>query len=247
MVALGEGGQALDVHSEEAAEGISLCLAELGELGRDVLDGAVPLAQLDTDGAVLADGTGAGSVALGAKGVDESPDTVLGVVARGLDLAADPLLEGPDAVVGEGADRAVASPLPEEAHRVRGETVVVGPEVVVTGVSDDPLTRGTPTAALALVRGAAGDRTHVGELVEVSAHARGGEAEVVGDLRGADGPALADHREDAVTRARIASGDVDIRRRLVSHGINHTSMLRNYGRGTTKASLTSKPTPSCLD
>ena len=78
MIALGQGGQALDMDAEESAEGIGLGLAQLRELRGDVLDGAVPLAQLDTDGAVLADGSGAGSVALGAKGVDESPDTVLG-------------------------------------------------------------------------------------------------------------------------------------------------------------------------
>ena len=47
MVAVGQGGQALDVDAEQAGERLGLGLAELGELGRDVLHRAVPLAELD--------------------------------------------------------------------------------------------------------------------------------------------------------------------------------------------------------
>ena len=47
MVALGEGGQSLDVDAEEARERLGLGLAQLGELGGDVLHRAVTLAQLD--------------------------------------------------------------------------------------------------------------------------------------------------------------------------------------------------------
>ena len=47
MVAVGEGRQALDVDAEQARERLGLGLAELGELGGDVLHRAVALAQLD--------------------------------------------------------------------------------------------------------------------------------------------------------------------------------------------------------
>ncbi len=48
MVALRERGEALDVHAEQSREGLALGLAEVGELGGDVLHRAVTLAQLDT-------------------------------------------------------------------------------------------------------------------------------------------------------------------------------------------------------
>ena len=47
MVAVGQGGQALDVDAEQARERLGLGLAELGELGGDVLHRAVALAELD--------------------------------------------------------------------------------------------------------------------------------------------------------------------------------------------------------
>ena len=55
MIALGQGGQALDVDAEESAEGIGLGLAQLRELRGDVLDRAVALAQLEADDDVVAD------------------------------------------------------------------------------------------------------------------------------------------------------------------------------------------------
>ncbi len=47
MVAVRQGGQALDVDAEQARERLGLGLAELGELGGDVLDRAVTLTQLN--------------------------------------------------------------------------------------------------------------------------------------------------------------------------------------------------------
>ena len=48
-VAVGDGGQPLDVPAEQASEDLGLGLAELGELGRDVRDRTVVLAELVTD------------------------------------------------------------------------------------------------------------------------------------------------------------------------------------------------------
>ena len=87
MVAVGQGGQALDVDAEQARERLGLGLAELGELGGDVLHRAVPLAQLDAGelaGAGGADGAGGRRVAVGVERVDEGAGAGGGVVARGV-------------------------------------------------------------------------------------------------------------------------------------------------------------------
>ena len=118
VIALGQGGQALDVDSEEAAEGVGLRLAQLGELRSDVLDRAVALAQLEADDDVVADRAGAGSVALGAKGVDERRGPCGRVVAGTVDLGGAALLECADPLVGEGTHRLVARGLAHEAHGV---------------------------------------------------------------------------------------------------------------------------------
>lgn len=215
VIALGQGGQALDVDAEESAEGIGLGLAQLRELRSDVLDRAVPLAELDTDGAVLVDRTGAGSVALDAQGVDEGPHTGLRINSGSRDVGAHPTLECGDALVGEGAHGIPARLLAQETHRLGRELVVVGAEVLVTAVADDPLTGGSTPAALALVGGTAGDRALVRELVEVATHSGSRQSEVGGDVGRADRTPLADHREDSVARAGVTGGDVDIRRRQV--------------------------------
>lgn len=213
VIALGQGGQALNMDAEESAEGVGLGLAQLRELRSDVLDRAVPLAQLDTDAAVLADRAGAGSVALDLQGLHERSCAITKIVTGGCHAGTHPLLEPADALVGEGTHGIVTGVTTQEAHRLGRELVVVGAEVIVPAVPDDPLAGGTPAAALALVGRTAGHRSVVGELVEMTAHARGREAEVAGDVRSSDRPVLADHREDAVTRTGITAGDVDIRRR----------------------------------
>ena len=155
MIALGQGGQALDVDSEDAAEGVGLRLAQLGELRSDVLDRAVALAQLEADDDVVADRAGAGSVALGAKGVDERRGPCGRLVAGTVDLGGAALLECADPLVGEGTHRLVARGLAHEAHGVGRQIVVVGGQVVVTDLTDDPLTSRATATALARVRGAA--------------------------------------------------------------------------------------------
>ena len=248
MIALGQGGQALDMDAEESAEGIGLGLAQLRELRGDVLDGAVPLAQLDTDAAVVADRADAGSVALDPQGLDEGPCALPGISTRGGDTVPDTLLELADALVGEGAHGVGAGVVAQEPHGIGREAVVVGPEAVVPGVADDPFAGRTTAPALAVLRGPAVHGALLGELVEVAAHARGGQPEPAGDAGGGDGAELTDDREDAVTGARITGRDVDLRRRRVPcWRINHTSMLRNCPADTTEAPLTHPRDLPCLD
>jgi hypothetical protein len=88
VVALGQGGQALDVDAEQARERLGLGLAELRELGGDVLHRAVALAELDAGeraGTGRADGACGRRVAVGVQRVDQGRSAVGGVVARGPD------------------------------------------------------------------------------------------------------------------------------------------------------------------
>lgn len=227
MVALGERGQSLDVDPEQPAEGLGLGLAQLGRLGGDVLDGAMALAQLDPDDTVLADGSGGGSVALLPEGVDEGLGACRGVGAGGLDPGEAPLLHLGDPLVGEGAHRVVAGGLPQEAHGVGGQHVVVGGQVGVPGVADDPLAGGPATAPTTGGPGPPGHRTLRGELVEVATDPGRGQTELGGELGGRDRAELADRRQYAIPRTGVTTEVVGRRPRSV-RCINHTSMLRNY-------------------
>lgn len=50
VLAVCQRRQTLHVHTEQTRERVRLCLAELGEFARHVLDGAVPLAELGAQG-----------------------------------------------------------------------------------------------------------------------------------------------------------------------------------------------------
>ena len=95
VVAVGQGGQALDVDAEQAGERLGLGLAELGELGRDVLHRAVALAELDAGErpAPAVPRAGRRSVAVVVERVDEGRGAGGGVVARGVDAVGVALLE----------------------------------------------------------------------------------------------------------------------------------------------------------
>lgn len=248
VIALGQGGQALNVDSEESAEGVGLGLAQLGELSCDVLDGTVTLAQLQADDVTVTDRACTGCVAFDAQCLDERLGAGPGVISGRLELGGTPLLERADALVGEGTHGLLADALAQETHGVGGQVVVVGGQTVVTDVTHDPLAGGAATAPLAGVRCAAGDGSTLGQLVQVATHAGGGEPEQGGQVGGRDGPTLADHGQDAVTRAGITSRVVGVRRQPRSSlGNNHTSMLRNCATRTTKAALTMAGRATCLD
>lgn len=212
VIALGQGGQALDVDAEKSAEGICLSLAELRKLRSDVPDRAVALAQLETDTRVIADRAGGGSVSVDAQRLDEGVGSVQGVVAGGLDLLGDPLLQYSHPLVSKGSYGRLAAGPVQESHGLSGEFVVVGCEAIVPGVSDDPLAGRAATATLAGVRRPAGDSALLGEVVKVATYARGGQTEVTGELSGRDGRALTDHRQDPVAGRGITVPVVGIRR-----------------------------------
>lgn len=228
MGALSQGGQALNVDSEESAEGVGLGLAQLGKFSSNVLDRAVALTQLDADGVVSANRTGGGSVALAAQCGHEGLGPSEDILPRLVDLGADALLQSSDPLVGEGAHGVLAGTGTQEVHDLGGDLVVLGDEVVVTGITDDPLPGGATAATLARVGSPAGDSPVLGQLVEVATHSGGGEAQLARDVGRRDGAELTDHRQNALPGARITRIDVGFRRRRDSRRIKHTPMLRNY-------------------
>ncbi len=212
VIALGQGGQTLDVDAEKSAEGIGLSLAELGELRSDVPDRAVALAQLEADTRVIADRSSAGSVSVVAQRLDEGVGAVQGVVPGGIDLLGDPLLQYSHSLVSKRAHRRLAAGPVQESHGLSGEFVVVGHEVIVPGVADDPLAGRAATATLAGVRRPARDGALLGELIKVATYARGSQTEVPSELSGRDGRALTDHRQDPLAGRGITVHVVGIRR-----------------------------------
>ena len=200
----------------------TLGLAERGELRGDVLDGAVPLAQLDAGeraGARLADGAGGCREAVGVQGLDQGSRTVGDAATGLLEPVGVALLEGGDAVRGELLHGALAAGAAQEAQRVTGEVVVVADKRPVTALGEHPRLRGPAPAAGA--GGLAGLDQPLGvQGVDLAAHGGLGEAEPVDQGGDADRPLLAHDAQDPVAGARLED---------VGAGINHTPMLGNCG------------------
>ena len=208
MVSAGEGREALDVHPEQAGEGVGLGLAEGRELGGDVLDGAVPLAQLDAGEPAGADGSGRGGEAVLAQRLDERLGARGGVVAGGGEAGGIPLLEGADAAAGEVADGSRTGVRLEVAQHLDGERVVVGLERAVPGVGHDVGAGGTTTAAAAAGGLVRHDGALLDEGVEVAADRGRRQVEVAPELGGRDRAVGGDHVEHPRARARLERRDV---------------------------------------
>lgn len=216
MVALGERGEPLDVGADEPGEGLGLCLAQLGHLLGDVLHRAVALAQLDAGQSVVADGADRGRVPVAAQGAHEGLRPLGRMGSGGLHHVDVALLETGRAGAGEGVDGVVSRAVAQEAHRLDRHVVVVGGQLLVPGLGNDPLACWSSPAALAGGALPGLDGTLGRELVEMAAHAGRGQAQVVSEAGGRDRPPLADRREDPVAGPRVVLG----------LGNNHTTMLR---------------------
>ncbi len=208
-VAVGDGGEPLDVASEQAGEDLGLGLAQLRELGGDVGDRAVVLAQL------VADRRAAhrGGVAVLAQRLGEHLGASSGSAASSTVAVA--VLELGGAAAGELGDGFGAARLAQEAQRAGGQVVVGLDERVAAGVGEhEDLGRaaaaaGAVDARLARFEGALGD-----QVVEVAANGGRGEVEPFGQGGGGGGAVLEDRgghplaRGGVVDRASRPSGDV---------------------------------------
>ncbi len=115
VLAVGEGRQALDMDSEQARERVGLGVTELWELGCDVLNRAMSLAQLDAgQGSPLSDGSGGRREAIvdqcGCQRVGPCRDVAAGCG----ELDGIPLFELGAALAGELAHRIGAGVLGEK-------------------------------------------------------------------------------------------------------------------------------------
>ena len=135
MVAVGEGGQALDVDAEQARERLGLGLAELRELGGDVLHRAVALAELDAGElarAGRADRAGGRGVAVVDERVDEGLGAGGGVVRPRRRCARRSAARGrPTRCSANWCTASAPTVSLEEAQRLAGEVVVVADQGAV--------------------------------------------------------------------------------------------------------------------
>ena len=206
-VAVGDGGEALDVDVEQAPEGGRLGVAQLRELRGDVLDRAVVLAQLDA-GAVRGD---RGGVPVVGQRLGERGGAVLGAV----EAVAVAVLELGDPRLGERLDRGVAAGGLQEAQRAGGEVVVGARAGGVAGVGEGVAAGGAAAAAqhrpavLAGRDGAVGD-----EGVEVAADAGRAHLEPLGEHRGRG------RAERQQQRQQSLPGPLGVR-----HGFHNASVL----------------------
>ena len=178
-VAVRDGGKSLDVPPQQPAEDFSLRLAELGELGRHVRDGAVMLAKLRA-------GRGSrdrGRVAVAAEYLGEHRSPLMRVSR--LDDAAIALLELGGAASGEGRDGVGTTSLAQEPECAHRQVVVGLGERVTPEVGEQELLgRATPPAGCGDSRLADSYDAFGEKGVEVSADGRRGECQSLPQRRG---------------------------------------------------------------
>lgn len=229
MVAVGQGREPLDVDPEEPGEGVGLRVTELGELRGDVLDRAVPLAQLEATGARTADDrTGAGGIPVAGQRSDERGRAVPRIVTDSGELERIPLLDLRDPLLGERGHRLGTDGCRKEAQRLAGKVVVVRGEGGVARRTHDPAPGGATTAPASCGPDLPGLDQPLGvEPVEVASDGRVGETEVRAQVRRSDRAGLADPPEHPLPGTPIGRTGVRRTRAASAVGINHTFMLVN--------------------
>ena len=177
---MGEGRQALDVNSEQTRERVGLGVTELRELGRDVLNGAMALAQLHTgQRRALSDRSGGRGETVHDQCRRERVRAGRDVITSRGELRGIALFELGAALAGELAHRVGTGVLGKKLQRRGSHVVVVTVHACVTGRGQDVCAGGPATTAsggpsgggLMLLDGAL-----LGEQVEVTADRRGRQA-----------------------------------------------------------------------
>ena len=207
VLAMGEGGQALDVNSEHARERFGLGVTELRERFCDVLNGAVPLAQLYAgQGRALSDRSGGGGETVGGQRHRQCLGARGEVLACFGELRGIPLFKLGVAFVGEVTHGVDAGTLCQKAQRRGGDVVVVAAHGIVTGFGQDVCAGGPTSAAAARTSGrrlAFLDGALFSEQVEVTTNRGRGQAQTRGEGGRGDGAQLGDRLPDPVPGARL--------------------------------------------
>lgn len=188
MFSVRQGGEPLHMDAEQSTERLGLGLAQLGELGSNVLNRAVTLAELGAGGdAVQFERAGAGSVAVAGQRLGQGLGPALRVEAGSLDRRPVPLFQVADPLAGEPADGGVAGELGQEPQRRGGQMVVLAAHLGVAGVGGDEVPGGTPPAPPARHGALADlDPTSLEQRVEMTADRGLGQPQGLGQPRGAD-------------------------------------------------------------
>lgn len=182
VAAVGDGRQPLYVGAEHFGHGLTLGLAQLGELLGDVGHRAVVLQDLQPRNPTLDMGGGGGVAGLGQRRGDPFGRRLhlsVGAGDRGRHIAQDRV----DALARERDHRVLPADLPQLAHRGHRKIVVAVPELAAARLGElEAFRRPAPADLLPGRRGVRLGVAHLDQRVEVAAHACGRQAQPGADL-----------------------------------------------------------------
>lgn len=204
---MGKGRQALDMNSEHSREGVGLGVTELRELGRDVLDGAVPLAQLDPgQGGARSHGSGRGGESVGGQCGGKRLGSGHDILACPGELGGKPLLELGDAFAGELTHGIDSGTLGQEPQGRGGHVVVVAVQAGVTRLGQH-VCAGGPAASATGSTGGGGvmllDGALVSEQVQMATDRGGCQPQAGGKGGRGERAVLGDRLPNPVPGARL--------------------------------------------
>ena len=210
-VAVSDGGESLHVGVQQLGQRRRLSLAELRELRRNRLNGAMVLAELGAGG----DGVDRRRVALGGERTREA----LGVDScLWIDTRTHPGGELGGAAAGELLDGRLTTLLGQKAQGAGGELVIRARSSRVTSIGKRVLLGRTSAASLGVgidrlrTDGAGGQHG-----IEVTPDSRRGKTEAGTQLGGGAGSQLNQQARDAVTGAGVDLDNLYPRRRRCFH------------------------------
>lgn len=204
-IAVGDGGQPLDVGTQNLREGTGLGLAQFGELGGHVRDRAVMLADLDS--LRVAHGLGRGRVAVLGQGLRHRRGAG-GDRHAGVDIWLQFRSKPGRTMLGECHDGLLAAGLTQVAQRgVR--KIVVGMRKRGTARVGERIGTGRTAAAAVRSRSRlAFDEQSIGnQRIEVPADRGGAQAEPLGKLRGVLRAAFKDAARDRIARPLVPGSE----------------------------------------
>ena len=201
---MGERPQPLDVNAEQARERVGLGVTKRRELGCDVLNRAMPLAQLHTgQRRAHSDRSGRGRETIGSQCPRQGLRAGGNVLTRSGELRGIPRFELGNAPAGELAHGVGTGVFGQKAQRRGGHVVVVAVQAGVTGLGQDvcagrPTTTGaTSGGGLTLLDGAL-----FGKQVEVTADRGGRQTQTRAEGGRGERAMLGDRLLDPVPGAR---------------------------------------------
>ncbi len=206
--AAGQRGEPADVHAHEPGKDLGLHIAKHREPGSELLDGAVPLAQLNTgkggrERRLGFDGGCGGNEIIAAQGLGQRFGAVCNVRSGFVDLRRVAALHVSEALDGEGPHGVRARHFLELLEGKCGDIEVVVAQARLTLRAEDITACGTACPCAGPGHTLDFDHTGTGQMVQVPPHGRRREAQQVPELGGADRSVLQDGGQDPVPGALI--------------------------------------------